>query len=188
MKRVLLDVDGVLADFTSAWIEAYMKCGGNRITESDVTDWDFDACVPRASSLREYIRSYTHAPGFATQLAPYPGAIKAVKRIMQVAHVAFVTSPLSSRTWAHDRAEWLRNHFGDCTIVSTSEKHWVAGDLLIDDRADNVLKWLEHWPNGEGIVWERPWNAEYQLRQTTDWASRLYRTNDWADVLEAVTG
>ncbi len=178
MKRILIDVDGVIAAYSEAFIEAYMKCGGNRVSPTDVTDWDFELCLPRCKELSNYIRAYTHAPGFALELAPYPGAVKAVKRLMQVCEVVFVTQPLDSKTWAHDRAEWLRNHFGPCTIVSTKHKHLVKGDVIVDDRGENVLEWLQSWPDGQGIVWAQPWNSE----------SRLYRTNDWADVLEAVTG
>lgn len=140
-RPVLVDVDGVIADFcgkVSEYIEDRFDIEIDRSKiYSDVREeadglWD-DSC-------EAYIRS----EGFAQTLDELPGGVEGVKKIMKERDVVFVTSPYdSSPTWCFDRFAWLKERF-DITrddIIFARDKRFIDGITLIDDRFENVVDW-----------------------------------------------
>ncbi len=174
MSPILIDVDGVLASFESEWVKIYNRVTGNSISPEQLTDWDYMSYLPGADDPR--IEKYTHARGFCLDLPEYPGAVDAVKRIAEVADIVFVTSPLGSPYWAHEREKWLEKRFGsDSEIISTRHKRRVPGRMLIDDRPLNIEQWLKAWPDGRGVLFAQTYNLS---------AVGLHRTGDWKEILE----
>ena len=54
----------------------------------------------------------------------------------------------------------------------------MRGDVLIDAKPAHVIKWQEHNPQGVGILWAQPYNAQS--------AWRGLRLNDWGHTLRIV--
>lgn len=84
---------------------------------------------------------------FYQTLPVIPGTRDAVARMrMSGNEVFFVTSPiLTMRSWVYTRTQWLKKHF-DATerdMVFTKSKHVVRGDVLVDDKPENVLEWAK---------------------------------------------
>lgn len=168
--RVLLDVDGVLADWTGAVANEVAIHGGS----FNKNVWFDQQTLPpkaRGPVMRALAR-----PGFCYDLEPIPGAIEAVKALMAAGHdVHFVTSLWSSPTWAYDRQRWLQSHKllnSYSRLVFAKDKYVVQGDVFVDDKISNVEKWRTAWPNACGIVWAQPWNTDYK--------GTALRFNDWA--------
>lgn len=134
--KLLIDVDGVLADFV----------GGVRRTLNLPADWaptrfelQQDPLVgPRWKELCAAIAE----PGWCLGLHEFADtyADLCFKLITNGHEVQFVTSPWkSSPHWVAERTEWLQAFFGpDARVVFTSEKHLVKGDWLIDDKPEHV--------------------------------------------------
>lgn len=75
--------------------------------------------------------------------------------------VFFVTSPiLTMRSWVHTRTQWLKRHFDalEQDMVFTKSKHVVCGDVLVDDKPENVLEWAK---TGHGVAYLllKPYNS-----------------------------
>lgn len=155
MAPILLDVDGVLADFVSAACRE-ARALGFRLYPRNVDRWDLFSLMPFLT--RDLVMGRCQAPGFARKLRAYPGAIQAVKP--HIKDVVFVTAPFGgSKTWAHDREQWLVDRFGPrIEIVHTGAKHLVHGRCLVDDRPENVVDWWREHPNKPSWLIDRPWN------------------------------
>jgi 5'-nucleotidase len=102
-------------------------------------------------------------PGFCATLASYPGATAGIEALMEIADVTFVTSPWwSSPYWLNERYQWLVAHFGEKQarkLVFTSDKHLVAGDILIEDHIDTLIIWERlGFKSRLGILIDRPHN------------------------------
>lgn len=138
--RVLLDVDGVLAD-TSAAAKALMD--SIQPGAYDPAAWDFGTSNLTTLGRTEFWDRFG-APGFCAGLEPYPFACDLVHDLQEKHEVFFVTSPFDSPTWMWERTQWLKYHLGADPeqVVHTSEKHLVRGDYLVDDRPENVFGWL----------------------------------------------
>lgn len=166
--RVLLDCDGVMADFMGAVKPVIRDLIGRDLTDQDMPTWDlFEAPVikPHAAALRAAVDQ----PGFCRNFAVLPGAQEGVQALRDLgAEVVCVTSPWpSSRTWAHDRMAWLEEHFGFTTktVDQSSGKYRIDGDVFVDDHANNVVTWL-NWDKRRhhaAVLWAQPYN-------TKDWA------------------
>jgi 5'(3')-deoxyribonucleotidase len=69
--------------------------------------------------------------------------------------VAVTTRFKPSKTWAFERDAWLSELFGfntDDDIIYTGAKELVYGDVFVDDKPDNIIKWKKRHPNGLAIL------------------------------------
>ncbi len=158
---ILLDCDGVLADFVTPALRALERCGGPRLAHDELDRYAIETLLhtqeQRAASWAEVT-----APGYCASLVPYEGAAACVDDLRGMGHdVVCVTSPMASLTWAGERATWLRDLLGfdRSHIVSTSGKRWVRGDYLADDNDGHCETWQKHWPTGRAVLIKRSYNA-----------------------------
>lgn len=176
--RVLLDVDGVIADWTKAVRELCEQCGH----KLDETQWFERGILPKP--IYNKVTAGISAYGFNYGFEVLPGAKEAVDALRAAGHeVHFVTSLWDCPTWVYDRNRWLRKH-GFCAAPSgvtyTKDKYVVSGQIFVDDKVSNVLKWRDKWEGrGVGVVWAQPWNAEY---------TGPNRFNDWERILRMADG
>lgn len=154
--RFLCDVDDVLANYVQGFVSAVIATGVRPgLSQNHKFDeWDLSKSLKLTDEEDDKVYSLINMPGFATMLNPLPGAVEGVTKIMEIADVFFLTSPLkSSPTWSYDRRLWLEKLFEDAKIVSTSEKHTVDGDFLCDDKPVHCEEWQAEHPMGMSLMW-----------------------------------
>lgn len=174
--RVLLDCDGVLADFIGGALRIVNTMLGTGYVPTDVTEFDFTKSLglpARAAADVKRMIGATH--GFAASLAVLPGAVDGVRRLREVADVYVVTSPWNSNpTWMSEREAWLDRHFAipHRQVIHTAAKHICVGDVLVDDKTETVDRWREWHPGGVAVQWSTlhnrrdPWDGQ----STNDWS------------------
>jgi 5'(3')-deoxyribonucleotidase len=175
MGTVLLDCDGVLADFVGH-VSARLAEVGHVIPE--VTSYDFiRGFGPEVGAAA---RTLLKDPDTWKTMPPYEEAQRGVEALRSVGHtIVVVTSPwLSCHTWAHVRREWLDKHFdvdsGD--LIVTSRKELVGGDAFVDDRIESVASWAIRNPKGHALLMDRPWTRDPRGFVTWDvgWTTALH--------------
>lgn len=132
-----LDMDGVVADF-------------DKFALQNLT--------PRDLKLKNWSEQLSKIDHFFLKLAPTPYARKLFNLAKSVADdVQFLTALPSKGHWPHameDKTQWARKHFGDDVQVNFGPyskdkwKHAAPGDILIDDRPDNIAQWNSVGGNG----------------------------------------
>lgn len=178
-RRILVDVDGVLADFTAGTIKLIEEKLGEKRDYEQVTQWD----VFESFGLKEHEHLLEHAiehEGFCKSLPPVAGAKDAVELIeKEFGNVYAVTSPHHVSTWPGQRSEWLIEHMNIPRErqVHTKAKHIVAGCVLIDDSGRNLKEWVSHWPDGLPILVDHPWNR---------FDAGFCRVHSWDDVFDRI--
>lgn len=176
--RVLLDCDGVLADFRTAAVDTIERFTGERHVPK--SDWElFGHLDP---GIRERVEAEIHAEGWCRNLAPYSDAQEAVREMHQVAEVYIVTTPYyRHKTWCYERTMWLYEHFdiADRNVIFARDKHLVEGDVFVDDKPSHVRTWREFHPEGHGVMW-----SSWLMEKNRD--MEPYRTQDWGEVLKHV--
>jgi len=182
---VLLDCDGVLADFTSATLKLVLKVTGRHYEPDDIKTWEIFDSLPEKEAKDE-VYGILKAPGGCTSIPVYPDAHDAIRRLRELATIIIVTSPFtSSPTWMHERQLWLEHHFGDGihSVIHAKHKDHVHGDFFIDDKPSHIKEWLDYWVRSGrdskvvGMVWRTP-RAHYDevdplAVQVDDWESAL---------------
>jgi len=183
---VLLDCDGVLANFTRANLD-YLRTLGVDRSEDEVTTWEIGEALGLEPHQRAQMKARWSEPGFALDLPIYAGAQEGVRELFAAgADVVVVTSPMtSSRTWHGDRERWLREHFGiepDHVIHAAGDrKALVRGDLLVEDRPETLEAWIRENPNGHGVLWHRAYNARAGVGRGI---ARCYPSHGWRYLLD----
>jgi 5'(3')-deoxyribonucleotidase len=202
-KRILLDVDGVIADFTSAYLEIANKLAGTDWKHDDQTDWNL-GFLPGLAAVENEAWKAVGLPGFARRIKAYDGAIDGVRRLAELGDIYIVTSPvwmhglaegetqeaheLHGRTFCYDRVRWLEEHFGLARnhIIFAYDKHLVEGDVFIDDKPSNVENWLSSHGGKSGtraILWARKYNEGFDGCHP-----KLLRTGDWNEAISFIQG
>ena len=173
MKRLLLDVDGIIGNFTKLYLDCLLEGTGIKKMEDDVDQWDIATALeitPEQDAMAWNILSLPHR---AFNIEPYPYAVDAVKVFATLFDVYFVTSPTDSPTWVYDRNQWLRQYFGNLgkKVVHTTQKHICGGDYFVDDKPGAAAEWQEHNQNGVGIIWDRLYNRDVKGPRVKGWNS-----------------
>lgn len=155
-KRLLIDVDEVLADFQTPTFAVIEKLFGRVLTPHDFEVWDIFGLF--SEEEKQAIFEELEKPGFCQGLQPTPGSIEAVRELRKIVDVYPVTSPFHSPTWVHERNTWLHEYHGfkKREIVHTGSKFLVTGDALLDDNPSHVTTWAEEHPFGLGMLWHIP--------------------------------
>jgi 5'(3')-deoxyribonucleotidase len=179
--RVLLDVDGVLADFVGHTLTLLgdMAPAGGR---DAFTSWDMlSAMSPRARAETE---ARWRRPGWCLTMPVCTGAQNAVDRIGLRADVVYVTAPMHGAPhWMYERSLWLERQFAadPRAIVFAHDKSLVSGNVFVDDRAENVDEWAAAHPDSTALLWDAPYN-----RHWVPAGRNSMRVAAWADVIGAV--
>lgn len=183
---LLMDVDGVVADFVGGTFRLLRRMGGPDLTGIDHGWQILDSIHPMFH--RQVIDGWCRQ-GFCLELPEYPGAADAVRRLAEVVDLVFVTSvEFKSLYWVYERASWLAERFDEFGLLvcggmgegnakrRVKRKALVDGDVLVDDKVENVVEWAEAHPEGWAFLWARSYNDVDGL------PCNVIRTNDWKRV------
>jgi 5'(3')-deoxyribonucleotidase len=183
---ILLDVDGVIADFRQLYVDCCNQANGTTFTRNDlglVSSYDYKSALKLTDEQMRATWTLINEPGRAASMTPLPGAIEGVQKLLRGNEVHFITSsPYTSPTWDYDRREWLRELFGRdaaSRVHFTADKHLVFGHVFVDDRFEPVARWKRHHTSLDcvALLWQDAPNlSNDELRAVTEC------TTNWVDV------
>ncbi len=160
--RVILDVDGVLADFVTPAVELINSLSGTDHKVTDVHTWELYQDLGVPFHIEETTREIMQSEGWCASLKPYPEAIPALHKLDELgAEIIIATSPLGGRHWMADRTEWLQDvlsipHF---QVIHTHLKGLLRADIFVDDRHTHCTAWVRENPEGSAFWWQPPYVA-----------------------------
>jgi 5'-nucleotidase len=134
--RVFVDMDGVLLQLVEKWLEVYNHRYDDSVSASDILQWKVPPYATKCSP--EELYEIIHEPGFFRLPDPMPGSLVSMASLSKKHHVCIVTAghPITSA----DRLAWIEEHyphFDSKDLISCYHKHFLQGDVLIDDKPDN---------------------------------------------------
>ena len=156
MNRVLLDMDGVCCDFTSA------ACQLHDIPYKEVREWNFFHKYG-ITEKEFWAKIYDAGEKFWVQLEEYPDFQESYERLKAIhgLEVYFCTTGAPGISHAYSgKVKWLESRFGKNfdEFILTKHKHLLANSntLLIDDYIKNIKKFRN--AGGKALEIRRPWN------------------------------
>lgn len=151
MKVVGIDVDDVVADFVTAWLAVYNDSHNENVSPENISEWNIGKFVKFPNDIYKILK----VGDLYDLVKPVKDSVDGVNLIRKCeCRVVFVTSsPIET---AGVKFKWLNDN-GFCVdkkdYVEMDDKSLFKGNLLIDDRPENILNF-----EGEGILYDRPWN------------------------------
>ncbi|XP_063048944.1 5'(3')-deoxyribonucleotidase, mitochondrial-like [Engraulis encrasicolus] len=188
--RVLVDMDGVIADFEGGFLKKYRARYPNDpfITLEDRRGfWVSSQYGQLRSDLCDKAISIWESKDFFMELDPLPGGVQAVQEMakMDNTDVFICTSPI--KHYYHcpfEKYAWVEKHLGPDfleQIILTRDKTVVTGDILIDDKPD--ILGVEPNPTWEHVLFTACHNKH---RPPSSSQTRLLSwDDDWRAVLDS---
>lgn len=176
--KILIDLDGVIADFEKAFYEEWYNRHPDKtiVLPEERTKFYIRDEHPEVAHL---IREIYNMPGFFLSFPVIPGSIEALKEMLNRGHEVFICSSPSSENdnCIPEKIRWIKEHLGNDfirRIIITKDKTLVKGDVLIDDRPEvtGVAK-----PEWELIIFDRPYNKHIKDRKRITW-------DNWQNILD----
>lgn len=175
---VLLDCDGVLTDFTEAALELIKQETGRSYTAAEIPRWDIFESLGYPELWTLFTKKASEI-GYCRDLKVCDRALDGVQNLREKYDVVVVTAPVDALPWMYERAHWLEDNFDISRkkVIFAHEKQHVCGDVLVDDKPDNVIQWFEAHPQGLAVLWSHPYNQNVSL------PSGIVRTSDWNELI-----
>ena len=141
--RVLIDMDGVIANFEKHLMDIYKKDypdlpilpGDQRrglfIDKQYRKEFGHDACLAMQDIMTRQ--------NFFKDLEPIPEAVHAVNQLLKspLYDCSICTAPITHNKYCtSEKMEWIKTHFGSKfhrKVIITNDKTVVHGDFLLDD-------------------------------------------------------
>jgi 5'(3')-deoxyribonucleotidase len=187
MKPILLmDVDGVLANFIEAVLSVLRDEFGVMDYHHDTIEtWEMFASMPEHIHLRDNVYEILKKYGGCFGIPPYPGSQNGVAALKKLVDVVIVTSPFyGSDTWVAERERWLEKFFdiSHKDVIHTGRKELVDGDIFVDDKVEHVVKWARAHPSKHAILWAQRYNEKGEHEGFPN----VTRIGSWSNLLTAV--
>jgi 5'-nucleotidase len=166
----ILDMDGILADLLTPWLARYNADYDDQLTVADVTAWDLHTLVRPACGRHVY--RYLRDPELFRHLPVVPGAPAGVRALRAQGWEPVIVTASSPALHAA-KAAWLAEHFPDIPrdhLVFCSVKHWVPGDVFVDDAPHNLLPYRTHHPTAQVLALAYPYNRSVPVPRYASWA------------------
>ncbi len=169
MQRIIIDMDHVMADITSHYLNWYKQHTGVSIDPETLIGKNEVAAFPDS----ELVRSFLYMPGFFRTPPVMPGSQEVIARLNEKYDVYIVSAAMEFPQSLAEKYEWLQEHFPFITwqqIAFTGSKKLIKGDYMIDDHLKN-LDFFE----GEKLLFTSAHNAL---------VTGYTRVNDWQEVAD----
>jgi 5'(3')-deoxyribonucleotidase len=178
---VLLDVDGVQADFVADFLPVVKGVTGRAHTHDQVTRFKFSECIISKEESGECWKQIDRLPGLVRTMREIGGAREALAEIRTFADVKAVTSPHLGPHWMYERYQWLMARgYSKYDIILASDKTHIRGATLVDDHLENCSDWAWANPGRSAVLFDQPWN------QTTELPAGVIRAKGWPQALRIV--
>ena len=175
--RIIIDMDGVLANLPLAVIEARQKLRPWKtpLTIEDLIDYDLDIPL-QEQGLMKLIFSLPH---FFRDIPPIIGAKEFIHSIVNSKYeyeiLISTILPSDNERILHDKLEWLDEHIfvdtnlSEKNVVFSYSKKWLDGNVMIDDYPKNLKEFDGSLP----ILIDWPYNKNFDEKKIL--ATRINR-------------
>lgn len=163
-KTILVDMDGVLADFETRFLEVWRKKFPNH---------------PHVPLEKRETDSIYRTPGFFQNLDLISGGKEALAKMQGLGHNVFIcTSPISKyENCVLEKYDWVAKNLGyewTKKMILTKDKTLVFGDILIDDKPEQIGLRTPTWKH---VLFDAPYNKHIKTKLRITW-------DNWEKILD----
>lgn len=158
--RLGIDLDGVVTNFTAGWMRFYNKQFGTTFVFEDSKNWGDLVDLTHFQDINEFWAWASDIDGHSIfwHLDPFPGAIDAIRSLVDAGHqiVVITTKPSFA---INDTHIWLERHRFPATEVHILEDKWTVDcEVYLDDGPHILPSLIEHRLTSTVCRYVRAWN------------------------------
>ena len=175
-KRIGIDIDGVLRDFSSDLYKVikehypdYIKPGSENVysveeIRKEMTDWDLEDNFNAPIEEIKRIYREEHAETILGKGTPFVDNVNYLREQIKKDEHTFIAVTSQHPTCCHHTLTWLgKQELGFSSVVfKKGRKKWqVEVDYLVDDSPNNYNAWVQGRQVKDGyILMNQPWNKK----------------------------
>lgn len=170
MKRLIVDMDDVIADATGQFINFYEREFGVRIERSVLDGKDEGEGFPDNHSV---LATFPFRPLFFRTMVANENSQQVLEQLNRKYEVFIVSAAVQFPNSLNEKLDWLAEHFPFLhwkQIVLCGSKAVVYGDYMIDDLPHNLETF-----NGERFIYTAPHNKHVH---------GFKRVNNWREIAQ----
>jgi 5'-nucleotidase len=170
MKRLIVDMDDVMADATGQFIDWYEMEFGVRVERTVLNGKEEGEGFPDNHHI---LRKFPYRKNFFRTMQMNPDSQEVMKELNKKYELFIVSAAMEFPQSLPEKLEWLGEHFPFLSwrqFVFCGSKSVVYGDFMIDDLPRNLEKF-----NGEKFLFSAPHNIH---------VNGFTRLNDWKEIGE----
>jgi len=164
MKRILIDMDEVIADPMGEMISWYKNTYGGDFDLSKTIGGSWVKGFPEQH--QHLIRARLFEPGFFRNLPVMDDSIDVLREMNKHYEIFIVSAATEFPNSLKDKLEWLLERFPFFSwrqLVLCGDKRMIQGDFMIDDHARNLVHF-----KGKPYLYSSPHNADIQDYERID--------------------
>ncbi len=171
MKRVIIDMDDVMADASKGILDMYNSHYQTNFQKSDFqknTLWQDEVGIKYLK-----VRNGLFQPGFFRNLHVLPDSQEVIEKLQEKYEVFIVSAAMEFPNSLKEKHEWLEEHFPFIhwkNLVLCGDKSIVSGDIMIDDHEKNLISF-----KGECLLYDAIHNQPI---------NDYKRVNNWKEIGE----
>jgi 5'-nucleotidase len=170
MKRLIVDMDDVIADATGQFINWYEREFGVRVERAVLNGKDEGEGFP---DNHDILRQFPFRETFFRTMAVNEGSQEVLEKLNKKYELFIVSAAMEFPLSLSEKLAWLQEHLPFLTwkqIVFCGSKAIVHGDYMIDDLPHNLERF-----NGEKFIFSAPHNLHI---------NHFKRLNNWREIGE----
>ncbi len=170
MKRLIVDMDDVMADATGQFIKYYEKEFGVRVERAVLNGKEEGEGFPENLQV---LKRFPHQHNFFRTMQMNENSQEVLEQLNKKYELFIVSAAMEFPQSLSEKLEWLKENFPFLhwrQICFCGSKTIVHGDYMIDDLPRNLEKF-----NGEKIIFTAPHNTH---------VNQFQRVNNWKEVGE----
>lgn len=177
-KVILVDMDGVLADFE----QGILNASEQKFHPSQVIPLterkSFFVVQDYPLQLRPSVQEIYKTPGFFENLPVIPGGRESLEQMKALGHEVFICTMaiVQYDNCVLEKYNWVAKHLGEEwteKMILTRDKTLVRGHILIDDKPH--YRGVQE-PSWEHVLYDAPYNRSILGKRRLTWET-------WQDVL-----
>lgn len=166
MHTLLIDMDDVLGDLLSAWMNLLNSRYNLNVDVTEVIDWNMEIFYPTLTP--EQIFSPLEEKELWEEVQPVPGSQKYLKMLHEEGFNIKICTAASPLEFALKTKYFFNQHFSfidPSDVICVKDKSLIRGDILLDDNYRN-LSGGEY----EGVLFDKPYNRKYDFKRVESWS------------------
>ena len=174
---ILIDMDDVLEQLLVGWTAYLNERYGTSVSAEDVKNWNVSLAYPMLTY--EQVYPATHDDALWDYVPPMPGAVEAVKQLIDEGHDVYVVTATEYQSLKAKMDKVLFKYFPYLSfdkVIITKNKHLIKGDVLIDDGPHNLAG-----GDYKKLLYDASHNRTFD-----ETAIGAVRVHNWAEVLEQI--